>query len=158
VAAGSVALLLLTAWLLRSHTRSRTVAFAAGAGICFCMTAVFLVFAGDDLARCGLLAAALGRPSAGLVASTAVGMVLVQNAFAEGSLPIALTTMNITDPLASGVVGVVVFDARPAVGPGLLWAMAGSIVLIAVGVTLLASSPAPHDRRLARGRAPGTGG
>lgn len=157
VAAGLISLLFLTARMLRSHARSRTVALAAAAGLCFCMTAVFLVFAGDDVSRRGLLAAALGWPCAALIASTVVGMVLVQNAFAEGSLPTALTTMNITDPLASGVVGVVVFDARPAVDPSTLWAMAVSIVLIASGVTLLASSPTLHDDRLPRGRAPRTG-
>jgi drug/metabolite transporter (DMT)-like permease len=150
VAAGLVLLFFLTARLLRGRPQSRTVALAAAAGICFCMTAVFLVFAGDDVSRHGLLAAACGWPSAGLIASTAVGTVLVQNAFAAGSLPTALTAMNITDPVASAVAGVVVFDARPTIDPGMLGATVAAVVLIASGVTVLAFSPTLHDRRSAR--------
>lgn len=146
VAAGLILLLFLTACLLGSHGRSRTVALATAAGICFCMTAVFLVFAGDDVSRRGLLAAAFCWPSAGLSASTAVGMVLVQNAFAGGSLPTALTAVNITDAWASAVAGVVVFDARPTMNPSTLWATAAAIVLIASGVAVLATSPTLHDR------------
>jgi drug/metabolite transporter (DMT)-like permease len=150
VAAGLIVLFFLTACLLRSHAQSRTVALACAAGICFCMTAVFLVFAGDDMSRRGLLAAALGWPVAGLSTSTLVGTVLVQNAFARGSLPTALTAMNITDPVASAVAGVVVFDARPAMNPSTLWATAAAVVLIASGVALLATSPTLHDHRSAR--------
>jgi drug/metabolite transporter (DMT)-like permease len=150
VAAGLILLSFLTACLLRSHAQSRTVALAAAAGICFCMTAVFLVFAGDDVSRRGLFAAAFGWPAAGLSASTVVGMVLVQNAFAGGSLPTALTAMNITDPVASAVAGVVVFDARPTMNPSTFWATAAAVVLIASGVAVLATSPTLHDHRSGR--------
>lgn len=150
VATGLIVLLLLTAWLLRSHAQSRTVALAGAAGICFCMTAVFLVFAGDDVSRRGVVAAAFSWPVAGLCVSTAVGMVLVQNAFAGGSLPAALTAMNITDPVASAIVGMVVLDARPTTNPGTLWATAAAAVLIASGVATLATSPTMHDLRSAR--------
>lgn len=150
VAAGLIVLLVLTAWLLRSYAQSRTVALAAAAGICFCMTAVFLVFAGDDVSRLGLLAAALRWPAAGLCVSTVTGMVLVQNAFAGGTLPTALTAMNITDPVASAIVGMVVLDARPAANAGTLWATAAAAVLIASGVGILATSPTMHDLRSAR--------
>lgn len=60
VAVGIIGLLLLAARLLRSRAQSRTAALAVAAGICFCMTAVFLVFAGDDLVRHGLLASQPG--------------------------------------------------------------------------------------------------
>jgi apolipoprotein N-acyltransferase len=149
VAAGLVLLLLLAARLLRTRARSRTVALAAGAGICFCMTAVFLVFAGDDVSRNGVLAAAFDWPVAGLGASTLVGTVLVQNAFAGGSLPTALTAMNITDPVASAIAGVVVFDARPAMNPGTLWATAAAVLLVASGVAVLATSPTSHHEHSA---------
>jgi hypothetical protein len=147
VGAGLVALLLVTARLLRSRPQARTVALAVAAGICFAMTAVFLVFAGDDVSRYGLPAAAFGWPPAGLVASTAVGTVLVQSAFAGGALPTALTAMTITDPVASWIAGVVVFNAGPAVDAGVLGASAAAGVLIASGVGLLATSPTLHDER-----------
>jgi hypothetical protein len=150
VAAGLILLLLLTAFLLRSYAQSRTVALAAAAGICFCMTAVFLVFVGDDMSRLGPFAGALSWPAAGLCVSTAVGMVLVQNAFAGGSLPTALTAMNITDPVASAIVGMVVLDARPTTNPGTLWATAAAVALVASGVAILATSPTMHDLRSAR--------
>jgi drug/metabolite transporter (DMT)-like permease len=150
IAAGLILLLLLAARLLRSYAQSRTVALAAAAGICFCMTAVFLVFAGDDVSRHGVLAAAFCRPAAGLCVSTVAGMVLVQSAFAGGTLPTALTAMNITDPVASAIVGMVVLDTRPAANPGALWATAAAVALIASGVATLATAPARRDLRSAR--------
>lgn len=146
-AAGLVALLLVTARLLRPRPQARTVALAVAAGICFCMTAVFLVFAGDEVSHHGLLGGVFAWPTAGLVVSTAVGMVLVQNAFAGGSLPTALTAMTITDPVASWIAGVVVFGGRPAVGTAALWVTAAAGVLVASGVAALATSPTLHDHR-----------
>lgn len=145
VAAGLVALLVLAARLLRSHAQSRTAALAIAAGVCFCMTAVFLVFAGDDLARRGLPATALDWPPAALAVSTALGTVLVQNAFAGGSLPTAMTSMTITDPVAGWVAGMTIFDAPPTASAGTFWASALAIVLIATGAAALATSPTLHD-------------
>ncbi|GLY75714.1 DMT family transporter [Actinoallomurus iriomotensis] len=149
VSAGIVASLLVLARRLRPCPQARAVALAVASGVCFCMTAVFLVFAGEEVSRHGLLAGAFGPPTAGLVVSTATGTVLVQNAFAGGSLPTALTAMTITDPVASWIAGVVVFGGRPAVGAGAL----GAGVLVAAGVALLASSPTSHDQRLPPSRA-----
>lgn len=147
VAAALVALLLLAARSLRSRPQARTVALAVAAGICFCMTAVFLVFAGDEVARHGLLDGVFARPSVGLVVSTAVGMVLVQNAFAGGSLPTALTAMTITDPVASWIAALVVFGGTPVLSAGVLGVTAAAGVLVASGVALLATSPTLHDHR-----------
>lgn len=151
VSAGVVALLLVIARRLRSYPQARTVALAVAAGTGFCMTAVFLVFAGEEVSRHGLLAGAFAWPTAGLVVSTATGTVLVQNAFAGGSLPTTLTAMTITDPVASWIVGAVVFGDRPAVDAGALGASAAAGVLVAAGVALLASSPTLHDQRLPPG-------
>ncbi|MCO5967717.1 DMT family transporter [Actinoallomurus soli] len=146
VAAGLIGLLLLIARLLRSHAQSRTAALAVAAGICFCMTAVFLVFAGDDLARRGVVATALDWPPAALAVSTAAATVLVQKAFASGSLPTAMTSMTITDPIAGWVVGMTVFGA-PASGRGVLCGSLPAIVLVAAGAAALAASPTLHDER-----------
>ncbi|GAA4629884.1 hypothetical protein GCM10023196_053030 [Actinoallomurus vinaceus] len=147
VAAGLIGLLLLAARSLRSHAQSRTAALAVAAGICFCLTAVFLVFAGDDLARHGLLATVLDWPAASLAASTMLGTVLVQSAFAGGSLTTAMTAMTVTDPVAGWVVGMAVFDAPQAADAGVISGSALAIVLITVGVAVLATSPTLHDER-----------
>ncbi|WP_433186955.1 DMT family transporter [Actinoallomurus sp. CA-150999] len=147
VAAGLIGLLLLAARSLRSYAQSRTAALAVAAGICFCLTAVFVVFAGDDLARRGLLATALDWPPAALAASTVLGTVLVQSAFAGGSLATAMTAMTVTDPVAGWIAGMVVFDAPPAANAGVIAGSAVAIVLIVVGVAVLATSPSLHDER-----------
>lgn len=54
VAAVLVTLLPAGARLLRSRPQARPVAIAVAAGVCFAMTAVFVVFAGDDVSRYGL--------------------------------------------------------------------------------------------------------
>jgi hypothetical protein len=156
VAATLIALLLVLAWLVRARPQSRTAAVAAAAGVCFCMTAVFLVYAGDDVSRHGLPAAVFHWPVAGLAASTLLGTLMVQNAFAGGSLPTAMTTMTITDPVASWLAGIVLFDARPAVGPGGLTGSVLAFASIAVGIAALATSPTLHDEHRVPGRrAPG---
>jgi drug/metabolite transporter (DMT)-like permease len=150
VAVVLITLLLVVAWLLRSHPQSRTAALAAAAGLCFCLTAVFLVYAGDDLSRHGLLAAVFDWPLAGLIASTLLGTVFVQNAFAGGSLPTAMTTMTITDPVASWIAGIVLFDAKPALGPGGTTGTVLAFAAIAAGIAALATSPTLHDERQLR--------
>jgi drug/metabolite transporter (DMT)-like permease len=142
-----IALLVLVAWLLRSYPQSRTAALAAAAGLCFCLTAVFLVYAGDDLSQQGVLGAAFGWPLAGLIGSTLLGTVFVQNAFAGGSLPTAMTTMTITDPVASWIAGIVLFDAKPALGPGGTTGTVLAFAAIALGIAALATSPTLHDER-----------
>ncbi|MCO6010772.1 DMT family transporter [Actinoallomurus purpureus] len=151
-AAALIGLLVLTARLLRSRAQSRTAVLAVAAGVCFCMTAVFLVFAGDDLTRRGLLAVALDWPPAALAASTALGTVLVQAAFAGGSLPTAMTSMTITDPIAGWVVGMAVFDVPRTARAGALWGSALAIALIAAGAAALATSPTLHDERRSSSR------
>lgn len=148
VAGGLVAALLVAARLIRP---ARAATLAVAAGICFCLTAVFLVFAGEEVARHGLPAGVFALPTAGLAVSTATGAVLVQNAFAAGSLSTALTAMTITDPVASWIAGVVVFGGRPSIDAGTLTTSVAAGVLVASGVALLASSPALRERRLSQG-------
>jgi drug/metabolite transporter (DMT)-like permease len=156
VVAGAAVLIALLLWMARlvrpRGPQYRTAAVAAAAGICFCLTAVFLVVLGNDLAARGDLSDLIGWPLLGLAASTLLGMLLVQDAFASGSLPAAMTAMTITDPVASGIAGTILFDRRPPLHPG---ALAGALVavgLIAVGVAALANSPTLRGED----RSPGT--
>src|SRR5262249_39911117 len=140
VAGALILLLRLGTRVLRGRLY-RTAAAGASAGICFCLTAVFLVLTGDDVARHGLPAALWHRPLLGLCASSALGMVLVQDAFATGALSAALTAMAISDPVASWLAGTVLFDAEPRPGLATLSGSVLAVGLIAAGVVALANSP-----------------
>src|SRR5262249_30514678 len=127
----------------RPQVRSALVAVAAG--VCFCLTAVFVVLVTDDLSRGGVTAVLFDWAAPGLAVSTSLGGLLVQDAFAAGSLPTALTAMTIADPLASIVVGTFVFHAGAPSGSGVVYAVVG--VLLVSGVALIANSPTLHDER-----------
>ena len=143
-AAALIALLLLVSRLATGQ-QYRTAAVAAAAGVCFCLTAVFLVLIGAAVSDRGLPAGLLTWPVPGLCASTVLGMVLVQHAFAAGSLPAAMTAMVITDPVASWIAGSILFDARPQVSAGVLAGSAVGVGLLALGVVALANSPTLRD-------------
>jgi len=131
----AIALLVLAARFVRGHQQTRSALVAVAAGLCFCTTAVLVVLATSALPH-------LTWPIAGIAASTMTGGLLAQDAFASGSLPTALTAMNITDPVASYVAGALLFDV--AVHPDPLGlGLAG--VLVATGVVVLANSPTLHD-------------
>jgi hypothetical protein len=127
----------------RPQVRSALVATAAG--VCFCLTAVFVVLVTDDLSRGGVAAVLFDWAAPGLAVSTSLGGLLVQDAFAAGSLPTALTAMTIADPLASTIVGTFVFHAGASSGSGVVYAVVG--VLLISGVALIANSPTLHDER-----------
>lgn len=122
-------------------------ATAAAAGICFCMSAVFLVYAGDDVARHGVLAAVLDWPPLGLCVSMLLGMALVQGAFARGSLPAALTAMTIVDPVASWIAGALLFDVQPVFATRTMLGCVLAALLIIAGVITLAYSPTVRGER-----------
>jgi hypothetical protein len=80
----------------------------------------------------------------GIPVTTVIGGILTQEAFAHGSLPTALTTMTVTDPVLSYAAALTLFAAaaRPHPIP-----LAGAAVLVLGGVALLANSPTLHDER-----------
>jgi hypothetical protein len=111
------------------------------------MTAVFVVLVTDDLDRLGLVATVFDWPLYGVAMSTVCGGLLVQEAFASGSLPTALTAMTIADPTASFLAGMLLFDATAPSGVGAVFGIPIAGALAAVGVTVLANSPTLHDER-----------
>jgi multisubunit Na+/H+ antiporter MnhF subunit len=122
--------------IVRPHLRSGLV--AVGAGLAFCTTAILIVTVTSDLSQYGLLGL-LNWPAPALAISAGVGSLLVQDSFAAGPLPMALTAMTVTDPVASGIAGLLLFDATVPSPPALL-GLAGAAVLIAVGVRIVANS------------------
>ncbi|HEY7223750.1 MAG TPA: DMT family transporter [Micromonosporaceae bacterium] len=132
--------------LLRRHAQTRTALVAVASGMCFSTTAVLLVVITSDIAQRGLVGA-FGLPLLGLVASATAGTLLVQDAFASGSMPTALTATTITDPVCSAVAGAVLFDAMPPAGLELFLGLPGAGALVVTGVVLLATSATLHDER-----------
>jgi hypothetical protein len=145
---GVVTIVVLARGIVRPHLRAALV--AVGAGLGFCTTAILIVTVTSDIAQYGPIGV-VSWPAPALVLSAIISSLLVQDSFAHGSLPMSLTAMTVTDPLASGVAGLLLFDADLP-GPVALVFLAGAAVLIAVGVGVVANSAslAPSaSRRLA---------
>jgi hypothetical protein len=137
-AACIVLILVVARGIHRPHLRSALI--AVGAGLCFSTTAIQIVLVTGDLSQYGPLGL-FDWPLLVLALSAIVGSVLVQDSFAGGTLPLSLTAMTVTDPVASGIAGLLLFDAgMPA--PGTVISLAGAAVLIAVGVGIVANSAA----------------
>jgi drug/metabolite transporter (DMT)-like permease len=123
----------------RLAARVRTALVAVAAGCCFCVTAVLVVVVTHD--------PVLDWPLLCLVGSAVGGALLVQDSFASGSLPTALTAMTITDPAASALAGVVLFDVDRPSGLELMAGLPVAAALIVTGVVLLANSPTSAGSR-----------
>jgi drug/metabolite transporter (DMT)-like permease len=117
-----------------------------GAGICFAVSAVLIKLTTTDLVERGVAATAVDWPGYTLAISTVVGLLLGQQAYAAGSLPVAVAAMSVTNPLVSYVIGILAFHVRPPTGAGTLAAVAASGFLLFLGAVGLAHSPAiRHD-------------
>jgi drug/metabolite transporter (DMT)-like permease len=114
---------------------------SVAAGICFAMSAVLIKLTSDSLLHRGVGATATDWVGYSLAVSTAVGLLIEQEAFASGSLPTAIAGMSITNPIASYVIGVLAFHEALPSGPGVLAAFAGAGVMLFVGTVGLAHSP-----------------
>jgi drug/metabolite transporter (DMT)-like permease len=144
--ATAAAAVLIVLFVLAGHRVSarpqlRATLIAVAAGICFCMSAVFITLTADNLVHRGVPETATDWPGYALAASTVLGLILEQDAFAAGSLPTAVAAMTITNPVASYLAGVLAFNAMPPETPGALAGVASAGLLISVGVFILAHSP-----------------
>lgn len=142
VVVSSIVVLLTAARLLqrnRPHLRGALVGVAAG--MCFSLTAIFVVMATADLSRGGVGALLTDWVTLGLAVSTTSGTVLVQDAFAAGSLATALTAMAIADPVTSAVVEMLFLDVGQPPGLLTLLGYVGVGAVLTCGVVLLANSP-----------------
>ncbi|MER7004938.1 DMT family transporter [Dactylosporangium sp. NPDC000555] len=163
IAAGVMAALIGLAHLLprKAETHVRGALAGVAAGVCTCLTAVFVVLVTDTLAHDGVLALARDWSTLALVASTTASGLLAQDAFAAGSLPTALTAISIADPLASAIFDATVFHAGWRGATWWPWSAVAVLALLAVGVALLAGAravpkPADQDSRLVGSSAPGS--
>ncbi|GAA4258281.1 hypothetical protein GCM10022255_078380 [Dactylosporangium darangshiense] len=138
----------------RTEARLRGALAGVAAGVCTCLTAVFVVLVADTLTRDGVPALAHDWSMLGLIASTSASGLLTQDAFAAGSLPTALTAISIADPVSSAVFDATVFHAGWRGALWWPWSAAAVVVLLVAGVGLLAASRAAA-RAAARAAEPG---
>jgi drug/metabolite transporter (DMT)-like permease len=132
----------------------RTALLGLSAGVCFSITATFIVVVVRHIAAVGLWAGLLDWPTAALGLSGLTAAVLVQWSFASGSLPAALTAMTMGDPLSSYVWSVVLFDSVPVPDASVfVWCAAAGCAMV-TGVALLAYSPTLRDELAARAASP----
>jgi hypothetical protein len=123
----------------------RAALVSVAAGICFCMSAVYITLTTADLINRGVGATAVDWPGYALAAASLLGLVLEQDAFAAGSLPTAVAAMTITNPITSYLAGIYVFAGMPPKTPGALAGVASAGLLVIVGVIALAASPNVHE-------------
>jgi drug/metabolite transporter (DMT)-like permease len=143
----SVVAVLLTLVLAQGRDPTAHAAIVGvGAGICFAVSAVLIKLTTTDLVERGVAATAVDWPGYALAVSTVAGLLLGQQAYAAGSLPVAVAAMSVTNPLVSYLIGILAFHVRPPTEPGTLAAVAASGLLLFLGAVGLAHSPAiRHD-------------
>ncbi len=135
----------LVAVLVRAGYGQRAVVHTAcigtASGLCFALSAVLTKLTTADLLNRGIAATAVDWVGYGLAAATAIGLVLEQQAFGVGPLPIAVAAMAIVNPIVSYIIGILAFDIRLNTDVGALAAVSASGLLLVVGAIGLAHSP-----------------
>ena len=84
-----------------------------------------------------------------LVATGAVGLLLMQSAFNAGPLHSSLPTITAGEPVAGILLGILVFGDRISLSPASLAMHAGGLFALVVGVVLVARAPALSNLRKA---------
>ena len=148
---GAIALLAAVGW--RGHPARRAAVFAAAAALCWALEATFLKAATDTLASFGIGGMLIRWPVYALVGAVITGTLLQQTALHVGPLSVSQPVLVITDPFASIVLSVWLFDERFTNSPVNIAIAVVAFVVMAFGVTVL-SRTAPQD--LDPAPAPGT--
>ena len=139
---GAVALLVVVGW--RGHPVRRAAVFAAAAALCWAMEATFLKAATDTLASFGIAGMLIRWPVYALVGAVIAGTLLQQTALHVGPLSVSQPILIITDPFASIILSVWLFDERFTNSPVRIAIAIVAFAVMAFGVTVL-SRTAPQD-------------
>jgi drug/metabolite transporter (DMT)-like permease len=115
---------------------------AIAAGLCFAMSAVFMKLTMQDLLTVGVHGTARDWPGYFLAASAVSGLLIEQAAFTAEPLTWPVTAMNITNPVAGYLVGILAFQTSVPTDPKRLAGIAVSGLLLVTGVIALAHIPA----------------
>jgi drug/metabolite transporter (DMT)-like permease len=139
---GAVALL--AAAGRRGHPVRRAAVFAAAAALCWAMEATFLKAATDTLTSFGLAGTLIRWPVYALVGAAVIGTVLQQTALHVGPLSVSQPILVITDPFASIILSVWLFDEHFTNSPVKITVAVVAFAVMAFGVTALTRT-APQD-------------
>jgi drug/metabolite transporter (DMT)-like permease len=139
--AAAVLVLLLLLAARRLSQGLHAVATSVAAGLCFAVSAVFIKLTTEDLLHRGVVATATDWVGYSLAASTLLGLLIEQEAFRSGSLPIAVAGMSITNPVASFAMGALAFHEPLPHSVSDLVTFSAAAALLACGVVGLAHSP-----------------
>ena len=157
VVGGTIALLAVVG--RRGHPARRAAVFAAAAALSWAMEATFLKAATDTLASFGITGMLIRWPVYALVGAVVAGTLLQQTALHVGPLSVSQPILVITDPFASIILSVWLFDERFTNSPVKIAVAVLAFAVLAVGVTAL-SRTAPQDLDPSPGpgssRAPGS--
>lgn len=128
----------------RGSPARRAAVIAAAAGLTWALEATFLKSATQTLATFGVVGMLLRWPVYALVGATVLGTLLQQSALHVGPLSVSQPILVVTDPLASIVLSVWLFDERFTNSPGKITVAVVSFAVMAAGITVL-SRTAPQD-------------
>jgi len=141
MAAGAAVAVVLVVVAAGRSSLTRAALLGVASGICHAATAVLIKLTIADLTGPGVLATARDWPGYGIAVSTVLGVLLAQQAYAAGSLAVAVAASTVTAPVVSYVLGVFTFDVPAPHGGGTLAAIVVSLLLLSVGAVVLAHSP-----------------
>lgn len=143
VLVAAAAALLATSASLGRRLAARAGLLGVASGFCFALTAVLLKRSAGLLVDAGPAALLRGWYLYALVTSMLCGMATGQTAFATGPFAAAITGMNITNPVVSYVLAVLVYGVPAPTGAPRLAGVALAGVLVAIGVAGLARGIPP---------------
>jgi drug/metabolite transporter (DMT)-like permease len=122
----------------------RAAVFAGAAALTWALEATFLKATTDTLTAFGFVGTLIRWPVYALVAATVIGTLLQQAALHVGPLSVSQPVLVITDPFASIVLSVWLFDERFTNSPAKIAIAVAAFVVMAAGVAVLTRT-APHD-------------
>lgn len=127
--------------ILSRTVRKGPVLSAIAAGLCFAMSAVYMKLTTDDLLTEGIPGTALDWPGYLLAVATVAGLLTMEAGFAAEPLTWSVAAMNITNPVASYLVGILAFDVSIPTDPGSLAGIAAAGLLVVAGIVALSHVP-----------------
>jgi drug/metabolite transporter (DMT)-like permease len=128
----------------RGSPARRAAVFATAAALTWALEATFLKTVTQDLATSGIGGMLTNWPIYAFVAATVTGTVLQQAALHVGPLSVSQPFLVITDPFASIVLSIWLFDERFTDSPAKIAVAVVSFAVMAAGVTVLTRT-APQD-------------
>ncbi|MEV4008081.1 DMT family transporter [Actinomadura sp. NPDC049753] len=140
---GCAAALVVAAWSIRGPLRGVLLGVTTSLG--FALTAAFMRTATRAFSD-GFAAVLTSWELYAMAAAGAASLFLLQNALQSGSLVAVQPALTVTDPAASILLGVGLFDESIRTGPWMAAEVLG-IAAILLGSAVIARSPLLHDER-----------